>query len=251
MFSTSVGSATILNFMWCDQGCVSDSANWTWSELTGLSIGSGWDYAVQLDGSDRPRLALYTGYLAQDDPHNDLLQYYACADSTCSSGWQGVDPGLPSRYGLKVNLILDAQGRPHLSYVVDATATSTYGIGYSYCSANCDSAQGVWQSSLLLAPSDLDAAFKPPLQDGCTSQMWTFTEHGQDQTAIALDNQGRPHITYEAYDFQANLSNPGACSGLSGGLHLAWFAASAQSGGDGGGSAAHKVYAPLMLRNYH
>jgi hypothetical protein len=175
----------------------SNAAGWHSTLL--VSMGSGAVFSLRLDAQNRPRLAFYTGYLGSGDPNNDLLEYVWC-NATCiqEANWYNYALGLPANYGAEMDLALDQQGHPHVAYYVDNASTS-YGLGYAVCTANCETNTAAWQSQFVETSDNLDASDPIPVKSGCSISSWL--EVGLTPS-LTLDAAGNPRIGYTAKHYQ-------------------------------------------------
>ena len=148
-----VGDSTReLRYYACNMNC-SNSANWSYIAL--IPSVAETTYSLRLDHSDRPRLVLFTGNRRL--PDDNKLEYFWC-DTSCmatTDNWNGYDLGLDEYYGKDPDLVFDNQNRPNLAFFVDA---SPYGLGYSNCTANCESLSAAWNSQFIETTDELNAS---------------------------------------------------------------------------------------------
>jgi hypothetical protein len=130
---------TLLWYLFCATSCEATS-NWQAAPLAPLGVGL--EFGLQLDGLDRPRIAVFTGAL-DDEQVADKLYYLWC-DSQCLMGkqWNILNMGLAAGEGGHMDFVLDRQGRPH--FVVASSLYLPDEFNYLYCSSQCDS-NPVWQ----------------------------------------------------------------------------------------------------------
>jgi hypothetical protein len=220
-----------LDYAECASGCGTAS---NWKSVTLTDLGSGEALSLGVDGSNRPRLAFYTGYVGSGDPDNDLLVYAWC-DTTCTqdASWDNSTVGLPADYGAEVDLVLDQQGHPHLAFYVDDVSGSNYGLGYAACTANCETQAAAWQAQMAETADDLDASDPVPVTSGCSISIWL--EVGRSPS-LALDTSGRPRLGYTAKHYQG-----GTCT-VHSDMQLVHFASVNKA------NLNYHVYLPLILR---
>jgi len=197
------GDPSLLAYAYCEANC-DNPDNW-YGPTVISNLGAYEAFSLDVTSQGMPRLAYYTGYLGSDNPENDLL-YYAWCDSDCweAANWTVSDIGLPARYGLHVDLALDAQDRPHLAYYVDDISGSTYGLGYSACTAGCEGSSPNWEVEFVETSDELDASNPVPLTGSCTLSVWLEVGH---EPSLALDAAGQPRVSYTAKHYQG-----GQCS---------------------------------------
>jgi hypothetical protein len=184
----------VLFYAVCSQTC-SDAGQWGLLPIVLTGRDTRGRFAVAADSSGRPRLAFFSGDLAGTaaDAANRLF-YYWC-DSDCvapGSAWQGYDLGLAPKDGASPDLVLDANNRPHISYLND---DSQYQVGYIVCTAACESGSPTWQGGHLESPLDYPP---PPNRPGCFSPFWYVVS----TTALTLDANGNPHIVFDVRNTQ-------------------------------------------------
>jgi hypothetical protein len=212
-YRNATGFTDTLDYAECASGC-STAANWNSVTLTDL--GSGEALSLRVDGSNRPRLAFYTGYFGSSDPNNNLLVYAWC-DTACTqdANWDNSTLGLPAYFGAEVDLVLDQQGYPHLAYYVDDVSGSNYGLSYAACTADCETQAATWHAQMVETSDELDASDPVPVKSECSISSWL--EVGRNPS-LALDASGRPRVGYTAKHYQG-----GSCSSQSD-LRLVRFA---------------------------
>jgi hypothetical protein len=187
-----------------------------WHSTLLVSMGWGAAFSLRLDAQNRPRLAFYTGDLGSGDLNNKVLVYVWCnAACTQEANWDNYALGLPANYGSEVDMALDPQGHPHMAYYVDNVSTSSYGLGYAVCTANCETHTAVWQDQFVETLDDLDASDPIPVKSGCSFSGWLEVGH---TPSLTLDAGGNPRIGYTAKHYQG-----GTCS-ISEDIRLVRFA---------------------------
>lgn len=176
-----------LSFAQCDTNCT-DEANWVGTTLAQIHGTAKYNLAV--DSNGRPRMGVYTGSYAYDPFKSQELLYLWC-DSGCSAGqnWFFVDTGMPFGSGDSVDLALDGQNRPRMSY-----ETTGQGLGYAWCDTNCQSDNAVWQSQEVESQESLADNYEVLPIHRCTVSTWF---NGQ-RSSLALDSAGNPRIAYDA-----------------------------------------------------
>jgi hypothetical protein len=232
-FRDSSGSSPRLIYQECPVNCT--TTPWNASIYFTIPTGSGISFALSLDPQGHPRLAFYSGYLGNGNVNNDLLYYLWC-DSGCSgNGWDGYSFAFPAGYGETVDLAVDAQGYPRLAYSIDSIATSTYGLGYAACTANCDTSTPIWQDQLVETSDDLDASDPIPVAQGCTLSVWL--EVGL-YPSLVLDADGKPYIGYDASHDQG-----GSCS-----IHVDMNLVRIAASGNGLLPTKNRIYLPSVIK---
>jgi hypothetical protein len=176
-----------LSYAECDANCT-DGANWTATAL--VQIHGTAMYSLRVDSSGRPRMGVYTGSYAYG-PFQPGKLYYLWCDAGCSGAqnWYLTDTQMPSGSGDGVDLALDAQDRPRMSFQIAGE-----GLGYTWCDANCESDSGVWGSLEAESQESLADNYEVLPIHRCTISTWL---NGQ-RTSLALDSAGNPRIGYDA-----------------------------------------------------
>jgi hypothetical protein len=122
----------------CDGNC-SVAANWGSVGLFDPGYYSSWDngYTLRRDAQGRPRIAYYRA-----DSNNNVLHYaWSNSNALTVTGWFSYTLNYPSnRDDWAVDLALDSQGRPRVTF-----ASDKLDLSYLTCSANCESATPTWQ----------------------------------------------------------------------------------------------------------
>lgn len=195
-YRDATGSQDVFVYAACDSSCTVPDA---WQKVILVDqIGSGSAVSLDVDSKGRPRLAYYSGYLSSENPANDLLSYGYC-NTNCfqAASWTIRPVKLPTRYGDDVDLVIDAQNRPHMAYYIDATDLN--GLGYIGCSSNCESSAPTWKNALVESSDELDAIDPIPAVSGCSLSFWL--ENGIEPS-LALDSSGKPRVGYTAVHYQ-------------------------------------------------
>lgn len=176
-----------LSYAQCDANC-SDGANWWGTSLVQIHGSAKFNLAVDTYG--RPRLGVYTGAYAYDPFQAQKLLYLWC-DSSCNAaqGWYFADTGLPFAAGDGVDLKLDGQNRPRMSF-----ETAGQGLGYAWCNTNCESDSAAWQNQEVESQASLADNYEVLPIHRCTVSTWF---NGQ-RSSLALDPVGNPRIAYDA-----------------------------------------------------
>ena len=120
------------------------------------------------------------------------MLFRSWCDANCSAAagqWSFADVKLPFLSGDGVDLALDRQDRPRMSY-----KNAGQGLGYAWCDANCESATATWQSKEVESQAALSHDYEVLPIHRCTISTWF---NGQ-RTSLALDAAGNPHIGYDA-----------------------------------------------------
>jgi hypothetical protein len=177
----------------CNSSC-DNSAQWGNALL--YSVGPQVNLRLRLDSNNRPRLAFYTGVIGGGDPANDLLFYTWC-NTSCLTGsnWNSANAWLPTHYGETLDLALDNQNLPQLALYANI---SPFGLVYSNCSANCETASGTWASHWVETTADMNARVPVAVESGCSISQW----YPGSRPSIALV-AGVPVFSYDAEHLQA------------------------------------------------
>jgi hypothetical protein len=176
-----------LSYAQCDANC-DDGANWVGTTL--VQIHGTAKYSLAVDTHGRPRIGVYTGSYAYDPFQSQQLNYLWC-DSGCSAGqnWFFAGTGLPFGSGDGVDLALDGQDRPRMSF-----ETAGQGLGYAWCDADCESEAAAWQSQEVESQASLAENYEVLPIRRCTVSTWF---NGQ-RSSLALDPAGHPRLAYDA-----------------------------------------------------
>jgi len=146
-------------------------------------------YNLQSDGNGNPRLALSSGSYASAPFTDHQLYYLWCNHEATASAtnWSFNNVGLFLTSGT-VDLALDAQGRPHLSYLV------AEGLGYAWCNTGAESDSAIWQRRIVESNASLAGNYEVLPINTCSASAWI---NGQ-RSSLALDAAGNPRIGYDA-----------------------------------------------------
>lgn len=173
----------------CDNGC-DDRANWqrVWLLDRGSGTEVSWD--LTLDSQDRPRLALYRGTGTFEA---EKVLYIWCNETcldqaTKDDHWQFNDPGVAATDGRHPALALDSQERPHIAY----TDQTVGGLGYVWCSANCESDSPTWHHQAIEGATDLHADWPVAIPPACDTGLW----HGLTPV-LSLSSTDQPTVAYD------------------------------------------------------
>lgn len=177
-------------YMQCDNDCT-NAANWqlvTFHRIHGTA-----QFSLAVDTNGRPRLALYTGINHTFDPDDfDLhsLYYFWCNTDCGGAGndWSYAKIQLPLMVGGEIDLALDAQNRPRVSYL------EAVGLVYTWCDANCEAAGATWGRTVVESNDSLADNYEVLPIHHCTISTWV----NGHRTALALDAAGNPRIGYDA-----------------------------------------------------
>jgi hypothetical protein len=177
---------TGIYYLACDVNC-EDHDNWERVYLfeRGFEENVSWD--LEIAGS-QPRLAFYEG--SQLNGGGNIL-YYAWCNNNClnAAGWQRRNLGLGSLNGKHPDLELDGQDRPRLAYLLQDGG----GVGYAWCSGNCESAQGQWQQRVVDTSTKLEKEYPVARPVICDAGLWDGIA-----PTLALDPAGNPRLAYDA-----------------------------------------------------
>jgi hypothetical protein len=192
VFSDNPAITGYLLYGGCDTAC-DVATNWWYLPLY-LNSHS---YVLRLTTSDQPRIAFYQGTVS-----SGVLYYLSC-NTGCTNGanWSGWGVGgLTAGNGQNPDLALDGLNRPRIVYREDTPD----GLGYAWCTANCELNTAVWQVAHVESGVDLDAEWDilPPLS--CSTSAW----YAGYRPSIALDASGNPRIGSEG----KHLHWGGSCS---------------------------------------
>jgi len=171
----------------------------TWGGGFFFDLGYDASFSLRLDSQDRPRLAIYSGY--QDgEPDNDQLSYAWCQDGCdVATSWSEYRLGLPDDFGMDVDLVLDAQDRPHVAFHTDYIGSpGIYGLGYARCVGGCESGSPIWRGVIVDTPEHLDQVAPMPAEEGCEPG-WLYIGV---RPSLAVDVSGQVHIGYDCQHYQ-------------------------------------------------
>jgi hypothetical protein len=178
----------LLAYTQCNQNCT-DGANWPGVLLS--QIHGSAKFNLQVDSKGQPRLGFFSGSYAAI-PFEDRNLYYLWCDSDCTfaaENWFLADVDLPVGSGDGVDLALDTQNRPRMSF-----ETGNQGLGYAWCNSNCESGEATWKSRDVEPQAALSDDFEVLPVQRCSVSTWF---NGQ-RTSLALDPAGNPRIAYDA-----------------------------------------------------
>lgn len=180
---------TGLYYYECNGGC-EETDNWQRLFLVPTGGGSyphpGWD--IELDGNNRPRVALFTGDGLQPDTFERRLLYLWC-DSDCLSdtSWEFSNLGFDRGDGQSPDLELTSQGKPRIAWI-----DAGFALNYSWCNTACESDTSHWQYKTIETEAELRAEFPQAIPLHCDSDIWEGLA-----PVLSLDSQGVPHIAYD------------------------------------------------------
>jgi hypothetical protein len=176
-----------LYYLACDSACGS-TGSWTSLPLAERGSGPHASYDIEVDGQGRPRIAFYQG--ARLGGLGDRLSYLWCNNNCLNANnWQSKELGLGVNNGRGPDLELTASGLPQIAYA----QYNVNGIGYSWCSANCESTSSVWQHQVVESGTELLAAWNVAFPPHCDAGFWDGLT-----PVLALDSAGNPYIAYDA-----------------------------------------------------
>jgi hypothetical protein len=207
MWTTSANFDTTIGYTECDSSDCLNPTNWT-APLTLIDLGvlSAYiNYSMQVDVSGNPRVALYSG--SNQGPSSVLAAsqlYYLWCDGSCATNppsWF-IQPLFANNVGATPKLVLDTAGLPHVSY-----DTLGGGPGYDWCTANCQSSSGTWQSETVEPVSVLAQNYPVTPIYNCSISAWT----SGTRTSLALDPSGNIRLGWDPQHFVSgdDLNHPG------------------------------------------
>jgi hypothetical protein len=187
--------------------CGTNAGSWSTAAMVSPISGLAATYSsLRITHTGQPRFAYYgvpTGTA-------ETLYYYWCHSAcTTASNWTFSSVGLvPAENfetsGQEPDLALDGQDHPHLSFQsLDTTLGN--GLGYAWCSLNCESGSGSWQSLLADSNSQLDSDWNRLPPAGCSSSAWI----GANRSALVLDSAGNARMGYDAEHYSSGCADPG------------------------------------------
>jgi hypothetical protein len=207
----------LLGYAECQGNCGS-AAGWSDSQLAATASASVSDFAnfaLRVDGSGHPRLALYTGTGLGGSLAPNRLYYLTCGAADCAqtANWSALDLGFTETHGAEgVDLALDSQDRPRIAY--HAPLAAGFGLHYAWCNTTCTASAQNWQT-LEIEPSEQVTQELPippwpgcpfpqcnPPTPACTQSFWDTGV----RPSLALDPAGHPRVAYDADHHQG-----GAC----------------------------------------
>jgi len=176
-----------LAYAQCNASCT-DGANWSGTTLVQIHGSARFNLAVDHNGA--PRLGVYSGSYAYDPfPAQKLLFLWCSSGCDSGSGWYFNDLGLSSSSGDGVDLALDEQDRPRMSF-----ETANQGLGYAWCNTSCESDNAIWENQEVESQASLADNYEVLPIHRCTVSTWF---NGQ-RSSLALDTAGNPRIAYDA-----------------------------------------------------
>ncbi len=181
VFSDNPAITGYLLYGGCDTAC-DVATNWWYLPLY-LNSHS---FVLRLTTSDQPRIAFYQGTIDAG------VLYYLSCNTSCKNGanWAGFSIGsLGAGNGQVPDMALDAQNRPRIVYHEDTPD----GLGYAWCTANCELNTAVWQFAQVESSADLQAEWDILPPANCSSAYW----YAGYRPSIALDASGNPRIGSE------------------------------------------------------
>lgn len=185
-FGLFQGADLYLAYAECN-GDATDSGQWVGVVLTPIH-GSA-NYSLQTDAAGRPRIAFSSGSYAAPPFEDRQLYYLWCEDDVIgdAANWQFDDLEVSGSLG-GVDLALDRQGRPRISY------QAWEGLGFAWSNSNVASGDGGWQHRIVESDASLAANYEVLPITRCTLSSWN---NGQ-RSSLALDRNGDPRIAYDA-----------------------------------------------------
>lgn len=177
---------TALYYFACDAGC-DELANWKRVKIGERGQGSDLSWDLELDANDRPRVAHYPAALP--DGKGEQLYYRWCnSDCLNAANWAEMNLGLGASNGQEPDLELDSQGRPRIAYADENAG----GLGYTWCTIDCESAQAQWQHEVIDWDAKLYGEWPVAYPVTCDAGLWNGLT-----PSLALDAQGNPRIAYD------------------------------------------------------
>ena len=195
------GEPSGIFYFGCDSGC-DQRENWQRIFLIDRGSGTNVSWDLELDRQDRPRFAFFKG---AGEVAGDKLLYIWCNENCFDwdkkgEQWFYNEPGVPTPNGKHPDLELDSQDRPHIAYA-DA---DDGGLGYVWCSANCETDNPTYQHKLIESVQLLSDLWPVAIPPHCTGGLW----HGITPT-LALDGANKPHVAYDTtYHAQCLYDDP-------------------------------------------
>lgn len=190
----------------CNADCTD---RYQWYSLLLNPIHGSARFNLQVDSAGKPRLGFYSGSYAYGAFQAGSLYYLWC-DQGCGSdagNWFLFDSGAPSGSGDGVDLALDKQDRPRMSFQIGGE-----GLGYAWCDSNCETASAIWQIREVESQAELADNYEVLPTRRCTVSTWFNGE----RTSLALDPAGNPRFGYDAQHwwFGTEMVNgvPRSCS---------------------------------------
>jgi len=185
-FGLFQGTDLFLAYAECN-GDSSDPDQWVGVVLT--QIHGSANYSLQSDAAGRPRIAFSSGSYAAAPFADRQLYYLWCTDGDIAdpANWRYDDVGVGGSSG-GVDLALDGQGRPRISY------QEWEGLGFAWSNNNVESGEGGWEHRIVESDASLAANYEVLPITRCTLSSWN---NGQ-RSSLALGRDGNPRIGYDA-----------------------------------------------------
>jgi len=177
-----------------------------WAAVVLSQIHGSATFSLQTDANGRPRIALSSGSYATPPFADHQLYYLWCTEGSISdlANWRLGDLAMSAAAG-GVDLALDRQGRPRISY------QAWDGLGCAWCNGTAESADAVWQHRTVESDASIAASNEVLPITRCTLSSWN---NGQ-RSSLALDKFGNPRIAYDAeHTWSGNYTDPpyGTCN---------------------------------------
>jgi hypothetical protein len=207
MWTNTANADTTIGYTECDAANCLNAASWT-APLTLIDLqvaSSDANYSMQVDANGNPRVVWFTGTNQNTSTGIPAAQlFYLWCDSNCganANNWNDTNVPLTAGWGATPQLVLDSTGLPHLSF-----DTAASGPGYGWCTANCQSASGSWQSEIVEPVSVLYQNYPVVPIYNCTISAWT----SGTRTWLALDPSGNLRLGWDPQHFVSgeNLDPP-------------------------------------------
>ena len=185
------GSAaeTGLYYYECDSSCDQIPS---WKRVFLIPTGGGsypyptWD--LELDSSNRPRIAIFTGDGLQPAEFNNTVLYLWCnAGCLDSNNWQLDNLAFGADDGEGVDLELTAAGLPRLAYI-----DHLGNLSYAWCNGGCEADAAPWQHKIVETEAQVRAEFPQAIPLSCTTDLWNGLA-----PVLALDSAGNPRVAYD------------------------------------------------------
>jgi hypothetical protein len=176
-----------LTYVQCDSGCTNFEYV-TFDLLHGSA-----QYSLQIGNDGYPRLALYVGSndTGQENDYDPLSIYYFWCEGPCTGNmtqWFYTKVSIPGSVGGEIDLALDAQNRPRISFLNAA------GLAYAWCDVDCETGSPIWEYKVVESNDSLGDNYEVLPIHYCTVSAWI----NGNRTSLALDAAGHPHIGYDA-----------------------------------------------------
>lgn len=184
---TTMQDEFFLTLLSCDGNCDRFES---WQRLPLFERGSepNVSYDVAITSQGQPRIAFYQGALMGGQ--GNRLSYAWC-NSGCQEikNWQRTEIGLPQFDGQDPDLALDAAGRPFIAYAL----YNGGGLGYSHCTAECESSSATWQHTVVETRTHLQAAWPVAHPPHCDGGLWDGLT-----PVLVLGSEGPLRMAYDA-----------------------------------------------------